>query len=163
MLMAPPITIPVILARAHHSALFFASASFSSPCLIRYVRAAAVPSVSDWGPTGSPPASSASCFYLQENTKLKASSGHQKSYTLSLITIGSVFFIKVHEVKKPLIKDIGPANRVRLTVLDCYLFKGVMTLVKVTSLLFVNSEAYHEHMGLKPSSNGSLVIGLSNA
>jgi len=35
----------------------------------------------------------------------------------SLNKTGSLFYIKVHEAKKTLIKDIGPVNRVYLTVL----------------------------------------------
>ena len=35
----------------------------------------------------------------------------------SLNKTRSLFYIKVHEVKKALIKDIGPVNRVHLTVL----------------------------------------------
>jgi len=42
------------------------------------------------------------------------------------------------------------------------LFKEVMSRAKVSSL-FSDSEAYHEQMGLIPSSNESLDIGLSNA
>jgi len=35
----------------------------------------------------------------------------------SLNTTRSLFYIKVHETKKALIKDIGPVNRIHLTVL----------------------------------------------
>ena len=35
----------------------------------------------------------------------------------SLNKTRSLFYIKVHEEKKALIKDIGPVNRVHLTVL----------------------------------------------
>jgi len=35
----------------------------------------------------------------------------------SLNKTRSLFYIKIHEVKKALIKDIGPVNRVHLTVL----------------------------------------------
>jgi len=35
----------------------------------------------------------------------------------SLIKTRSLFYIEVHEAKKALIKDIGPVNRVYLTVL----------------------------------------------
>jgi len=35
----------------------------------------------------------------------------------SLNKTKSLFYIKVHEMKKTLIKDIGPVNRVHLTVL----------------------------------------------
>jgi len=41
------------------------------------------------------------------------------------------------------------------------IIKGVMTWAKVTSL--EDSEAYHEQMGLIPSSNGTLDIAPSNA
>jgi len=38
-------------------------------------------------------------------------------YVDSLNKTRSLFYIKVHETKKALIKDIGPVNRVHLTVL----------------------------------------------
>jgi len=38
-------------------------------------------------------------------------------YMDSLTKTRSLFYIKVHEAKKALIKDIGPVNRVHLTVL----------------------------------------------
>ena len=38
-------------------------------------------------------------------------------YTDSLNKIRSLFYIKVHEAKKALIKNVSPVNRVRLTVL----------------------------------------------
>ena len=38
-------------------------------------------------------------------------------YMDSLNKTRSLFYIKVHEAKKALIKDIGPVNRVHLTVL----------------------------------------------
>jgi len=40
----------------------------------------------------------------------------------SLNKTRSLFYIKVHEAKKALIKDIGPVNRVHLTVLVSWIF-----------------------------------------
>ena len=44
-------------------------------------------------------------------------------YTDSLNKTRSLFYIKVHEVKKALIKDIGPVNKVHLAVLVCLWFR----------------------------------------
>jgi len=49
-------------------------------------------------------------------------------YMGSLNKTRSLFYIRVHEAKKALIKDIGPVNRVHLTVL----VRFKMGIVKVS-------------------------------